>query len=122
MSNTLKFTACDNEILVVASAWSESYILANVKSGNFNNVDFTLTINEGPVSKTLDLNGVNAPLTTPVSASLPAGTYRLNIVGINWGGPTSFEVQLNDNAPYKYGGDSQEPLIWTGGNPEITVG
>lgn len=122
MGNTLKITACDNEILVVASNWNESYLLANIKSGNNNTVDFAIDIAEGAASATLNLNGVNAPLTTPQSVSLPAGTYRLNIIGINWGGPTALEAQLNDNAPYKYDGTSQEPLIWAGGNPEITVG
>ena len=107
---------------MVASAWSESFIIANIKSGNEHPVDVTINIVEGSTTTPINLNGVNEPLEGPQSVALPAGKYRLNIVGINWGGPTAFNVQLNNNAPYKYGGDSQEPLIWTGGNPEITIG
>lgn len=122
-TNTLNITACDNELLIVASAWGESYLLANIKSGNEHNVNFTLTIAEGAApTAPINLNGVNGDLTTPQNVTLPAGTYRLNIVGINWGGPTAFNVQLNENPAYKYAGSSQEPLIWTGGNPAITVG
>lgn len=122
MSNTVKITACDNELLLIASNWNGSLMLATIKSGNERVVDFTIDIVEGATTTPLNLNGLGKDLTAPQSVALPAGDYRLNIVGINWGGPAAFEVQLNENPAYKYTGSSQDPFIWTGGNPEITVG
>jgi hypothetical protein len=71
----IQVTACDNELYILASTPSGSSEICHLKSG-FNN----------PVSYTV----------VPQSI-LPAGSYTLTVIGINWGGPSIFTVNLTDS-------------------------
>ena len=66
----------DNELIVIASQPAFSSTLAHVKSG---------------------YNAVT-PLTINPNHILPSGTYTLQLIGVNWGGPGRFDVTVNGEA------------------------
>lgn len=116
-NQTITFTACDNELYVLAvpavTSASASYELIHIQSGNGNTVSFTLTVSAGAYSGAPQpLNGVNGPLTTNQSISIPAGTYNLLAVGINWGIISGFSFYLNGNStsPMSFSGPLSGPL------------
>jgi len=96
---TINITACDNELYLnaVNSGWSQSYQLAHIESGNSNSVDVTVTVTAGTYNEPATLNGVSGPLNQSQSytVSLPAGTYYLLPIGINWASSQQFIVTLN---------------------------
>ena len=71
----IQVTQTDNELYILVSTPAGSSEVVHIKSG-FNN----------PV------NYVVIP-----QSILPAGAYTLTVLGINWGGPSGFNVTLTDS-------------------------
>jgi len=105
-SNTINITACDNQLLIYATQWGYSYLIANLNSGNSHPVDVTINIEAGNYQLGYYGNNVNNndPLPTPFTVYLPPGTYDLNCIGIDWGGPfqTNFTLTTSKGTT-KYG-------------------
>ena len=95
MANSIVTTACDNELVILAYTPSASYELCQILSGNSQPVNVTLGIVPGQYVNTIVLNGVNQPLTSTVNQNLPSGTYSILMLGVNWGGPTQFKLNIN---------------------------
>lgn len=98
MSNpNIKVTACDNElyILAVPSGNANSYVLGHIKSGYNYGVDVTIDLPSGAYAGPALLNGLGGALNKTISVPLGVGTYSIIIVGINWGGPANFDVNVN---------------------------
>ena len=108
MSNptTISVTACDNELIFVAFQWERSYEILHIQSGNFKDVNVTLTIKSGIYPNNIAgaplvppiLNGINESLKATPTVYLPTGSYQVSLVGINWGGPTQFKGTINGTA------------------------
>jgi hypothetical protein len=98
MANTITTTACDNELVILAYQPGASFELCQILSGNSQPVNVTLGIQPGAYQNTVVLNGVNAPLKQTITQSLPSGTYSILMLGVNWGGPTQFTVNVNGSA------------------------
>ena len=66
----IQITACDNELILIASTPAGSSELFHYKSG------------------------YNKPVNATIfpGAILATGNYSLTMIGVNWGGPTSFTV------------------------------
>ncbi|MDP9048053.1 MAG: hypothetical protein M3N14_07940 [Bacteroidota bacterium] len=98
-NNTINITACDNEIIILAYqdiAGSEvSFELCRVSSGFNYSVAVNLTLAAGPYKDSLVLNGVSGPLSKTATLYLPAGPYKLLLMGINWGGGQQFVIDVN---------------------------
>ena len=112
MSNTIKITKCDNQLILTAFQWSNSYEICNLKAAS--NLDYNITIKEGPY---------NGPATqdSPI-VHLPKGDYNLVYTGINWGGPYNFEFHFQEKK-YQLLDNASKPLvgvIWSLGNNSIT--
>ncbi|WP_299889542.1 hypothetical protein [uncultured Lacinutrix sp.] len=124
-SNTIKISACDNQLFVFAVNQSNkdlSYQICNIKSGNFNTVDVTIALSEGTFAGTYALDGVNQNLNDSTTVNLPAGDYVLYYAGINWGGPYNFDFTFNKDQ-YKLPNNPNQPLdgvIWSKGDNDIT--
>jgi hypothetical protein len=111
MSNTINITACDNEIIILAyqntSTFEGSFELCRVSSGYGNVVNVTLNLSEGAYTKSLVLNGVPGPLNVTQTINLPAGSYKLLLLGINWGGGQEYKINVNGTThgifPYQPG-------------------
>jgi len=124
MSNTIKITACDNQLILFAinKAEDNCYELCNIKSGNNNSVDITLNIEDGTFQGTIEANGVNSNLNETKTVQLPAGEYYLVYAGVNWGGPYNFKFEFN-NKTYELLNNANQPLegvIWSLGNKHIS--
>lgn len=113
MSNTVKVTKCDNELIILAYQFTGSYELCRIISGNNQAVNVTLNILQGENPGTLQLNGINNPLNDTVDVFLPAaGQYSLVLLGVNWGGPSQFSVNVN-GANYDMPlGSPGDGLVW----------
>ena len=98
MANSMTVTACDNELVIMAYTPSASFELCQILSGNSQPVNVTLGIQPGSYQNTIVLNGVNQPLKQTITQSLPAGTYSILMLGVNWGGPSQFNVNLNGSS------------------------
>ncbi len=109
MGNSITTTACDNELVILAYTPSASYELCQILSGNSQSVNVTLGIQPGTYQNTIVLNGVNQPLKQSINQTLPAGTYSILMLGVNWGGPTQFMVNVNGTA-YELPFTQQGPL------------
>ncbi len=120
MANTIHVTACDNELIILAYQWGVSYELCRILSGNSNAVDLTFTINAGLYTGSMTFNDVNTALNASLNTYLPAGDYSLLLIGVNWGGPTQFNVDVNGN-PYNSPGGSAAGCIWTPDPIAVTV-
>lgn len=99
MSNQITVTKCDNELIVLAYQWGASFELCRILSGNTQPVNVTLNINPGAYQGTIVLNGVSQPLSQTISQTLASGTYSILLLGVDWGGPAEFTVNVN-NTPY----------------------
>ena len=71
-TTTLNVSAVDNELIVTATTPAGSSEVLHIKSGY-----------GSPVSYHVNLHDI-----------LPAGSYTLVFVGINWGGPSAFAASL----------------------------
>lgn len=121
MGNTVTVTACDNELIVLAYQTSTSFELCRILSGNSQSVNVTLDIQAGSYQNTTVLNGVNSPLSQTITQNLPSGSYSLLLLGIDWGGPSQFTVNVNGTA-YTLPSTSQgDGLLFNPGPISITV-
>jgi hypothetical protein len=121
MTNTINVTACDNELIILAYQWGCSYELCRIMSGNSNQVNVKMNLSAGFHSGPINLNGVNNPLNTQLDVFIPAGQYTLLMLGIDWGGPQQFTVNVNNKLytlPYGNQGDG---LVWNSGLIPINV-
>lgn len=99
MPNTINVTACDNELIVLAYQWGASFELCRILSGNNQPVNVTLNLQSGTYQGTIVLNGVNGPLSQNITQTLASGAYSLLLLGVDWGGPAQFTVNVN-GSPY----------------------
>jgi hypothetical protein len=103
----IQVTACDNELMLIAipttpNAGSASIELLHYKSG-FNK----------PVNVTLFPGAV-----------LPTGSYTLSMIGINWGGPSTYSVIVTTDGvakTYTGGGNANVGPNWTNNVPISVV-
>lgn len=98
MSNTIKITATDNELILIAYQWSASFEICRILSGNSNAVNIAINIYPGQFQGTLLLDGINNPLSGTYNIALAKGQYSLIGLGIDWGGPQAFAFSLNGTA------------------------
>jgi hypothetical protein len=120
MPNVINVTACDNELIILAYQESASYELCRILSGNFNTVAVTLNIQEGQYVDYPTINGVNNPINETKSVTIPAGEYQLLLLGIDWGGPAAFTVNVNGNA-YTSSQPHGKGLVFNPGPIQLTV-
>lgn len=93
-TSEIHITAADNEILLIASRWGGSSTLLHYKSGNGFGVDVKLR----------------------PQAILESGDYSLTMIGINWGGPSSFKVVVTADGvarAYEGGGSHDSGVVWS---------
>ncbi len=119
MSNTINISACDNELYLIATTGVNSYTLAHVKSGYFFDVAVAITILSGDYTEVQLINGISGPVNKSYTAYLPAGTYTIVAVCVNWGGPWSYNYNLNGGPSYSGYDASGVGAISTG--PGLTV-
>lgn len=92
MSTTeINVTACDNELILIASTPAGSSTLCHLKSGY-----------NAPVSYVFNPQHILAP-----------GTYDLQMVGINWGGPGAWEVTVTTNGQPQTFSHRSGDTFWT---------
>lgn len=121
MSNTITVTACDNELIVLAYQWGASFELCRILSGNNQPVNVTLNVQSGPYQGPIVLDGVNQPLSQTINQTLSSGAYSLLLLGVDWGGPAQFTVNVN-NTPYSLPLTNQgDGLLFNPGPISITV-
>lgn len=121
MPSQVTITACDNELVVLAYQGGASFELCRVLSGNSKPVNVTLSIQPGTYYGTMVLNGVNQPLNQTVTQMLAPGGYNLLLLGVDWGGPAQFTVNVNGkpfSLPFTGQGDG---LVFNPGPIPITV-
>ncbi|GGA21948.1 hypothetical protein [Okeania sp. KiyG1] len=91
----IKVTKADNELFLIASTARGSSELLHYKSGGNKPVDVTIY----------------------PSVILAPGTYSLTMVGVNWGGPSAYEVIVTEDdtdTPYSGGSSSGSVGVdWT---------
>ena len=121
MPNTITVTACDNELIVLAYQGGASFELCRILSGNNQSVNVTLNLQSAPYQGTMVLNGETQPLNLNLTQNLASGTYSLLLLGIDWGGPSQFTVNVN-NTPYTLPLTNQgNGLLFNPGPISITV-
>ncbi len=120
-TNTIKITATDNELYLIAFTPYGSYQLAHIQSGNNNSVAVKVTVTNGTYTEPATLNGVNGPLNTSYTVSIPSGTYNLVGVGFDWGVKWAFGFQLNSNAAIYTSGSANPGVAWSSGLQSMTV-
>ncbi|QWP75776.1 hypothetical protein J5226_19515 [Lysobacter sp. K5869] len=91
MKTAIKISQCDNELYIIASTGAGASEVCHISSG-YND----------PVAYAVNLNSI-----------LPPGKYDLTLVGINWGGPAAFAVDVG-GTPYTYK-DPNAPVgvVWS---------
>ena len=90
MSTPVDVTACDNELIVIATQWALSSEVFRIKSGNGNAVSYSVDL----------------------ASILPSGAYDLTMIGVNWGGPFNFALTV-DGAGYGNSGSGGAGISWT---------
>jgi hypothetical protein len=93
---TIKITATDNELYLIAYQGGNSYPLAHITSGYNNGVDVTLNLQKGQYSGPAELIGLAGALSASSGVFLDAGDYSLVAIGVNWGGAIRFAVSLDN--------------------------
>ena len=116
MSNVIHVTACDNELIILAFNWNVSYELCRIESGNNNPVDVTIGLVPNAYVGPVNLSGITNPLKDTVTVAIPAGAYTIQVVGVNWGGPTSFKATLNGTA-FAGAPTNAVGVVWTPSMP-----
>jgi hypothetical protein len=121
---SITISACDNELYLVAvnSAATQSYQLAHIQSGGGNLVGVSATVAVGIYSEPATLYGITGRLSASYSVYLPAGTYNLVPIGINWAGSQQFVFTLNGtpfSEPFSNPGSTRPTVVWnpTAGSP-----
>ncbi|QQP99468.1 hypothetical protein [Lysobacter enzymogenes] len=91
MTTSVNITKCDNELYVIATTGAGTSEICHITSGYFD-----------PVAYQVKLNSI-----------LPAGSYDLTLIGINWGGPAAFSVNVGGK-DYTYNNQSAPVgVVWT---------
>jgi hypothetical protein len=121
MPNTIIVTACDNELVVLAYQDDASFELCRILSGNNQPVNVTLNITQGIYQGTIVLNGVNQPLNLAIPQTLSSGTYSILLLGIDWGGPAQFTVNINGTTKALPLQPTGNGLVFNPGPISITV-
>jgi L-asparaginase len=123
LANVINVTACDNELIIMTYQENASYELCRILSGNNNTVNVQLNIQEGPYQGSLTFNGVTTPLNVPnpITVTVPAGEYQLLLLGINWGGPTQFTVNVNGKQYALPPQSNGKGLVFNPGPIQLTV-
>lgn len=121
MSNVIKVTACDNELIILAYQWGASYQLCRILSGNFMPVNFKLDIKAGAYQGSETIDGVTQPINQQVSTFLPVGNYSLLLLGIDWGGPAQFTVEVNGTPYTLLEQPNGDGLVFNPGPVQLTV-
>ena len=121
MANTIQVTACDNELIVLAYQWGTSFELCRILSGNLQPVNVTLNITQGIYEGTIVLNGVNQPLNLAIPQTLAAGNYSILLLGVDWGGPAAFTVNVNGTPFTLTPQPTGDGLVFSPGPISITV-
>jgi hypothetical protein len=121
MNNTIKISACDNEIFLTAifADQTDSYLLANVKSGYNYPVDVTINVESGVYKPITASNGQNGALEELRTVYLPEGNYEIFISCINWGVVWGYKYNLNGGSDYSDKGPSGIGAMAYG--PKMTV-
>ena len=105
---------CDNEMIGVATVWSNSYQIFDIKSGNGNSVNVTIELVNGPYNGPLELNGVNGPLSGTHKVQIPESKVNIALMGICWGGRADFKVSVDGGTPYEYHNDGKALVVGLG--------
>jgi hypothetical protein len=92
-------TACDNELYILASTGRESSELCHIKSGFGDRVDYRFNPQH----------------------ILPVGTYDLTLVGINWGGPSTFSVTTTPGGTVTSTPSTAVGVVWQHTIPGLNV-
>jgi hypothetical protein len=121
MSNTIKISACDNELYLIAyeAGAGNSYELAHIKSGYNYGVDVTINVESSDYTAIQDINGLSGSINESYTVYLPVGTYTIVAACVNWGGPWAYTYNLNDGSNYNGSDSSGVGAIATG--PGLTV-
>ena len=120
-TNTITVSKCDNELVVLAYQWGASFELCRILSGNSQPVSVTLNIQPGAYTGPIVLNGVNQPLSQTITQNLANGQYSILLLGIDWGGPAEFTVNVNGTSytlPFQQEGQG---LLFNQGPIALTV-
>lgn len=111
---TINITASDNELYLLAVPASgvpaNSYQIAHVQSGNGHGVDVTINISAGTYSEQAMLYGVTGALTATQNVSIPAGTYSVVAIGVNWGREQAYSFSVNGGTPFSFTDSTISPL------------
>lgn len=123
MPTTVAITACDNELYVIAFNGNESYLVCRVMSGYYNSVNISMTINQGAYAGPVIISSTNQPVTSTFSTQVPAGSYSLLLIGVDWGVSANFAVNVNGN-PVSYAPIPSLPspgTVWAPAPVSITI-
>jgi hypothetical protein len=100
MAASIKISACDNELYVIASTPAFTSEICHITSGYNDPVGYNVRL----------------------GAILPAGSYSLTMIGVNWGGPAKFAITVTNNGvttPYSYeNANAPVGAVW---NQTVTV-
>jgi hypothetical protein len=125
MTNTIKITKCDNQLILLALTedTSSSYEICDIKSGCGNIVDLTINIDEGKYDGPIqfDISTPNKRLDKTSRVNLPKGNYILVYAGVNCGGPYNFHFSLNGTVS-SLPNNEEKPLfgvIWSKGDNSL---
>lgn len=121
MANQINVTRCDNELIILAYQGNASFELCRVLSGYEQPVNVTLNISEGIYQGPVVLVGYLQGLSQTIPQYLQAGPYSLLLLGINWGGPTEFAVNVNGQAYELPLTENQDGLVFNPAPIPITV-
>ena len=92
MATNVHVTACDNELYIIATTAAGSSEILHMTSGYNNPVNYLVTLD----------------------SVLPKGTYELDMIGINWGGPAAFTVTVGTHPPVTYSNpNAPVGVVWT---------
>ncbi|HWZ45526.1 MAG TPA: hypothetical protein VNW97_18775 [Candidatus Saccharimonadales bacterium] len=123
MANSINVTATDNQLILIAFQWGACFEICSILSGNSNTVNATFNIQPGVWQGGMTLNGVSGPIgPSAYPIYLPAGSYQLAAIGINWGGPTQFTFTFNGNTyALPYSATGNDGVSWTPTAIQFTV-
>lgn len=121
MSVIIHVTKTDNELFLIAFNEYSSYRIGQVQSGSGFKVDVTLTLSAGEYVAPSVLSGTTKNLTASTNVSIPAGSYSLSLVGVNWGGPAAFAATVDGVAMTAPPPPATPGTVWCPPRTTITV-
>lgn len=98
MTDSIHIDSCDNEMIFIAYNSKVSYQIARVISGYNNSVGVTIDLNPGIYQGSFPINGLSGAISGQYELTLPKGKYKLQALGINWGGPSAYKFSFNGNS------------------------